>query len=371
MSRSRHFVARAAPHLLPQSRLRGRAFTLVELLVVIGIIAVLIGLLLPAVQQVRGAAARMNCANNMKQLGLALHNHHDSIGRLPGGVIVGGDIQDGWGTGFTELLPFLEQQNLRALYRFDRPWFDEVNAVPVGMGVKVFYCPANRSAGGIDMGPIAAQWGCYLPPFAAGVDYAFNKGANAGLSLEPAKVPLAVRGPFGIAIRETDGTVTGCVRLTDVTDGTASTFALGEAAGGSTKFPVRDLDNPTRTVSDPFTGQPALLEQCWGATGFGDRAHPLYGSVLAVTAQFGLPPDVFDEPLNRTPGTPSIYGPDRSGFNREGRDWVSGFRSVHSGGANFVLCDGSVRWVRSTIAPAAYRALSTYAAGEVVPGDAW
>src|SRR5262249_6948760 len=152
------------------------------------------------------------------------------------------------------------------------------------------------------------------------------------------------------AIRDPDGTVTGCIRLTDVTDGTSSTFALGEAIGGSAKFPVRSLDDPTKTVSDPFTGQPALLEQCWGATGFGDVGHPWYGSVLAVTAQFGMLPDFSDEPLNRSPATPSIYGPDRSGFNQNGRDFVSGFRSVHSGGANFVLCDGSVRFVHASIA---------------------
>jgi len=180
-----------------------------------------------------------------------------------------------------------------------------------------------------------------------------------------------VRGPFGIAIRDGQGTLTGTVRLGDILDGTASTFALGEAAGGATKFPIRDLNNPGQTVADPFTGAPALLEQSWGATGFGDRSHPWYASVLAVTAQFGMAPDVNDEPLNRSPGTPSIYGSDRSGFNARGRDLVSGFRSVHQGGANFVLCDGSVRWVRDSIDPATYRALSTYAGGEVVSGEGW
>ncbi|MCI0700785.1 MAG: DUF1559 domain-containing protein [Planctomycetia bacterium] len=352
------------------SRLRF-AFSLVELLVVIAIIAILIGLLLPAVQKVRESATRMSCTNNLKQLGLAMHNHHDSTGRLPGGIIVNGDIQDGWGTGFTELLPYLEQQNLRNIYRFDLPWFEPANAQAIGTGVKVFYCPANRSAGGIDLAPIAIQWNCYLPPFAAGTDYAFCKGANAGLSLEPAKVPASVRGPFGIAVRDGEGTVTGTIRITDVSDGTSSTFSIGESAGGTQKFPIRDLNNTGRTVTDPFTGQPALLEQCWGATGFGDRSHPWYGSSLAVTAQFGMPPDAFDEALNRSPGTPSIYDTDASGFNRSGRLLVSGFRSVHTGGANFVLCDGSVRWVQDSINPPTYRALSTFAGGEVIAGDAW
>src|SRR5436190_1831721 len=168
-------------------------FTLIELLVVIAIIAVLVGLLLPAVQKVREAAARAACANNLKQLGLALHNHHDSVGRFPGGVLASGDIQDGWATGFTELLPYLEQQNLRNLYQFNVAWYDPANDTAVGTGVKTFYCPANRSSGGLDLKPIAAQWGFAMPPFAAGVDYAFCKGANAGLNIDPSLVPSAVR----------------------------------------------------------------------------------------------------------------------------------------------------------------------------------
>jgi prepilin-type N-terminal cleavage/methylation domain-containing protein/prepilin-type processing-associated H-X9-DG protein len=346
-------------------------FTLIELLVVIAIIGIIVGLLLPAVQKVREAAARSSCTNNLKQLGLALHNHHDAIGRLPGGVIVSGNVQDGWATGFTELLPYIEQQNVRNLYRFDVPWFDTANYQAVGLHVKLFYCPANRAAGGIDLAPIAAQWNYALPPFAAGADYAFCKGANAAIHADATMIPPAARGPIGIANRDADGTITGTTRITDITDGTAATIAMGEAAGGSTRFPIRDLNDPSRTVNDPFTGRPALLEQSWGATGFGDRSHPWYAGVLGVTAQIGLPPDPMHEPMNRTPGTPTISTGDPSGTNRNGRDLVSGFRSVHPGGANFTFCDGSVRWVRDSIAPVTYRAISTHAGGEVVPDDGW
>src|SRR5262249_4334298 len=179
-SRGRIAVALHLPsprwiHLASPTNFRGPAmlrirsgFTLIELLVVIAIIAILVGVLLPAVQKVREAAARSYCSNNLNQLGLALHAHHDAVGRLPGGVIAGTNVQDGWATGFTELLPYIEQQNLRNLYHFDVPWYHTDNSQAVGIPVKLFYCPANRSAGGMDLVPIAAQWGYPLPPFAAG-----------------------------------------------------------------------------------------------------------------------------------------------------------------------------------------------------------
>jgi prepilin-type N-terminal cleavage/methylation domain-containing protein/prepilin-type processing-associated H-X9-DG protein len=346
---------------------RRPAFTLVELLVVIAIIGVLIGLLLPAVQKVREAANRIACRNNLKQLGLALHNYHDAVGEFPGGVIAIDDVQDGWATGFSYLLTYVEQQNLQNLYRFDVTWYDAANYAAVGTEVRLFFCPSNRKTGRMDLRPIAAQWNTPLPPFAASTDYAFSKGASGAIHADALRVPPGARGVFGIARRGADGTVTGITRLTDVTDGTSNTFAMGEAAGGS--FPVRSLTNPGETVSDPFTGQPALLEQSWGATGFGDPSHAWYGSVLATTAQFGLPPDPRDEPMNRRPGTPTVWGSDSSGMNSSGRDLVSGFRSRHPGGCHFLFCDGSVRYVREGIAPSTYRALSTAAGGEVVSGE--
>jgi len=357
---------------------RKLGFTLIELLVVIAILALLMGMLLPAVQKVREAAARLSCSNNLKQIGLALHGFHDDNGFLPPGMVTELNVQDSYHTGLTDLLPYLEADNVHRLYHYDTPWYDQENYDAVGKEVKVFYCPSNRAGGSIDTAPYVKQWGAAMPPFVGACDYALCKGANAGLGPDPTKIPTEARGLFNIS--QADFTVSGgqfqwgprprfAVRFTDITDGLTNTFAMGEAAGGNPMYVAADLSDPSQAAVEPFVDGPAVIDQAWGVASLGDQQHPWYAGLFGVTAQFGLPPDPRDEPMNRRPVTPTVVGADPSGYNVSGRDRVSGFRSMHLGGCNFLFADGGVRWVGQSIDPATYRALSTYAGGEVISGS--
>ncbi len=340
------------------------AVTLLELLVVIAIIAVLIGLLLPAVQKVREAANRAACVNNLRQLGIALHHHHDALGSFPPGYTVSGtdDLQMGGFGGFIQLLPFLEQDNWFSRWAPNLKWYDPPNAAIVSVEVKVFYCPSNRTHGVTDTSFMVPFAGRPLPNVAA-CDYLLCKGANAALC-DVTQVPFSARGVFDVNTR---------TRLTDVTDGTSNTFAIGEGAGNNPRFGIRHYYTDTAPATDLFPGQSPLIDQSWSSGPMATKAlHTLGllgGSCLGVTAQRGGQADPYDERMNNPLALPALdcnNGCVNSGTAPGAFDTISGFRSAHPGGCNFLFCDGSVRFVSEAVSPGTYRALSTMAGGEVL-----
>jgi prepilin-type N-terminal cleavage/methylation domain-containing protein/prepilin-type processing-associated H-X9-DG protein len=346
--------------------MRRAAFTLIELLVVIAIIAILIGLLLPAVQKVREAASRIRCANNLKQIGLALHLHHDANRSFPTGYTVKGsdNLAVGGFGGFVFRLPYLEQDNLYRRWDLNAKWYDPPNSTLVSTQVKIFYCPSNRTDGVIDMSFLVPISGRPLPNLAA-TDYLLCKGANAALC-EVTQVPPAGRGVFDVNTRTT---------LANITDGASQTFAAGEGAGNNSRFGIRRFYQDTSPATGFFPGQSPLIDQSWSSgPAATEELHSLGmmgGSYLGVTAMRGGQTDPFDEPMNRALALPAFdynQGCTNSGTAPGTYDTTAGFRSVHPGGCQFLFCDGSVRFIAEGIAPATYRAFSTIAGGEVI-GD--
>jgi prepilin-type N-terminal cleavage/methylation domain-containing protein/prepilin-type processing-associated H-X9-DG protein len=342
------------------------AMTLLELLVVIAIIAILISLLLPAVQRVREAAARASCINNMKQLGLALQNYHDANGSFPPGMTVTGSNVAETGTfgGLVLLMPFLEQDNWARLWDPNQTWYEAPNFAIVSIEIKVFYCPSNRTNGVINTSFMVPFSGRPLPNVAA-CDYLLCKGANAALC-EVTQVPPTARGVFDVNTH---------TRIADISDGTSNTFALGEGAGGTPLFGIRHWYPDTTPAQDLFPGQSSYIDQSWSsgpmATVALNTIGYLGGACLGVTAERGghVPP--WDERMNSPLALPALsfhHGCTNSGTAEGTYDMISGFRSVHPGGCNFLLCDGSVHFLSQTISPDTYRALSTMTGNEVI-GD--
>lgn len=345
---------------------RRHGLTLIELLVVLAILAVLVGLMLPAVQRVREAANRAACQNNLKQMGLALHNYHEAHGSLPAGLTVSGtdNLEKGGYCGFVLLLPFLERDDLARRWDLNTKWYEPPNDALVPIEVKVFYCPSNRGGGAIDMSYLTPLAGRTLPNLAA-CDYLLSKGANSAFC-ENNHLPPAGRGVFDVNSR---------TRLADIVDGTSSTFAVGEGAGHNVRFGYRLFYHDTTPAAGLFPGQSALMDQSWSSGPAATRALNtlglMGGSCLGVTALRGGHPDPFDEPMNRTlvlPGFDYNHGCTNSGAAPGTYDTTGGFRSAHLGGCHFLFCDGSVRYLREAVTAPTYRALSTLAGGEVV-GD--
>jgi prepilin-type N-terminal cleavage/methylation domain-containing protein/prepilin-type processing-associated H-X9-DG protein len=302
---------------------RRRGFSLVELLVVIAIIAVLIGLLLPAVQKVREAANRMQCTNNLKQIGVALHSFHDTRGKFPPGQAQGplpeagvpGPARHGWGP---YILPFIEQQQLQDRYRWDLDSPDPLNQPVVATPLKVFQCPSVPEQNRF-MTFAALSWGgkgaCgdYAPTFSVDPVLAQRGWADRAANYEGVLPPNRM------------------TRLGDLTDGTANTILVTEDAGRPRQWRA-GRPGPDQTI----LGGP------W--TGFNT------GVILQGSSSDG----------QTQPGLCAINCTN----NRE-------VYSFHPDGANAVLADGSVRFLKASVSIRTLAALITRAGGEVVSAGDW
>ncbi len=295
-----------------------KAFTLIELLVVIAIIAVLIGMLLPAVQKVREAANRMACTNNLKNLGLALHHFENTRGKFPPGQVTGplpeagvtNAVNHGWGP---FILPFIEQQVLADRYRWDVSVPDPLNQPVITTQLKIFQCPTPEANRFYTAGPSSTYGG----KSACG-DYAPT------WQVDPVLVKLGLIDP----VPNYQGVMPPLVmtRLRDITDGTTNTILLTEDAGRPQQW-VLGKPGPDQVIQ----GGP------WAA----------YNSGIILMG--------FDLNTQTRPGSCAINCTNE----RE-------VYSFHPGGANAVFADGSVHFLRANIDIRVLARLITRAGGEVV-----
>jgi prepilin-type N-terminal cleavage/methylation domain-containing protein/prepilin-type processing-associated H-X9-DG protein len=328
---------------------RQRAFTIVELLVVIAIIGILVALLLPAVQAAREAARRSECANHLRQLGLALDTYESANRHWPAGATSDATGATVYWTGFTDLLPFFEEPALKRLWDPNLAFYQQ-SADVLSTVVGLFICPTAPHDNVIDIAPLAAL---PAPTRFAVTDYVFSKGALDAWCMSVVQAQQNRRGCFFM---------TSKLRINEITDGTSKTFAMGEATGGP-NWPLCHGAG-CETPLDFSAAVPGTLNPwAYGSVG-NDYVLPLKIDLAAVWA-------CTVEPLNKRPVTDSFWGGlpeinDCRNSDQGGPHSTANFRSDHAGGGQFVFADGSVHFISEQIEMSTYRALSTICGGETV-----
>jgi len=333
-------------------RIRKVGFTLVELLVVIAIIGILVGLLLPAVQAAREAARRMQCSNNMKQLGLAFHNYESAYKSFPAAWYAGAPAPPyNLQSGLVGLLPYMEQTALYSLYDTrvspanERGPIGIANVAVISTVLPMFICP-SAPGGGTDRiynarvpagalpGLAASTWRAAPSDYCvttgvlgtfANIAYSGNAGGSRGGALIPQNAQTAPKSTIGA-----------------ITDGTSNTFLMGERTGG----PLLYSGNVPLTL-------PAAIATLLSQTNGGGWGDPLVGEHWlggAVRGAISLPIPQGGCAI----GCTNIRG--------------GGFHSFHTGGAMFVMGDGSVQFNSASVEPFTIAARITSGKGEVVSG---
>ncbi len=295
-----------------------RGFTLIELVVVISIAGLLVALLLPAVQAVRESARLVRCANNLRQMGLALSAYHDSAGSLPMGYVAWANpapyaTSPGWGWA-AMLLPQLEQDPVYNSANLARPVEDMANLSTRRVALNAFICPSDRDPGlylsrGADGRPI-------------GEFYTNSYAACFGAGLEIDDFPGLGNGLFRRNL---------ATRIADIRDGTSSTIALGERGACLTKTPWAGV--PDGAISMPA---PDAQIAAYDSPGRGAELVLAHADTVIINRSGTAPDD---------------------------------FYSPHTAGGQFLMADGSVRLLRSSISIGVYRALCTRDQGEIVSAD--
>ncbi|WP_165247024.1 DUF1559 domain-containing protein [Paludisphaera soli] len=343
--------------MIPQrTHARPRAgFTLIELLVVIAIIAVLISLLLPAVQSAREAARRAQCTNNLKQVGLGLHNFESTNGFFPpsgirgsgvcrpmninvgpnGGIPLNGESTSSYL--FTHILPYMEQQPLYSAYNIQRDFRRADNSTAVSTLIPTLLCPSSANSEKYHTfndanGDATVCGGPFTNVKTAVTDYAVNNGVEENF-VKSGLIDMTTWGQFAMLQNVTGGEPDNITRISQVTDGLSNTIMMSESAGRPHLYRSGGRRASTAAPGEGSAGGWADYD-----TGYTLHSYTLDGS--------------------KTPG------PCFTSCYNGNEDY-----SFHPGGGNYLMGDGSVRFIKGTTSIQIYVRLLTRAQGEIVSSD--